>query len=198
MSPAGRSHIRSPSFSACCRSIVPIVTCILSYLMVHPSAGASGFEFADFYSAGSSLNLVGDAALTSGRLRLAPGVGSKCGGAWFKEAESVAAGFDTTFGFQLSGAADGFALVIQNSHPSTLGQLDGGYMGYGIANSLAIEFDTWPNPDLLGDPNNNHIGIMTNGTGINGADHRLYGIGLASNLPVDLNNGATHSEMFQR
>jgi len=39
----------------------------------------------------------------------------------------------------------------------------GEFMGYGIENSLAIEMDTYQNPDN-GDPNSNHIGLDYNGT----------------------------------
>jgi hypothetical protein len=69
---------------------------------------------------------------------------------------------------------DGFAFVVQNASlrfPRGLALGDGGGgIGYnGIANSLAVEFDTLQNPPgefegELGDPNGNHISIQTRGT----------------------------------
>ncbi len=47
----------------------------------------------------------------------------------------------------------------------------GGYIGYaGIANSIAIEFDTYENSQFE-DPGAPHIGIQSLGTGANTPDH---------------------------
>ena len=122
--------------------------------------------FADFrHSAG--LNLVGDASVVDMRLRLTPAEYYKVGGAWFTEKQFVSLGFETTFQFQLSGRADGFAFVVQNCNPTALG-VAGSSLGYGdagelggIPNSLAIEFDTFADVVLeLG----KHVSVQTDGT----------------------------------
>ncbi len=80
------------------------------------------------------------------------------------------ASFSTYFAFQIANpmgigdadgiGADGFCFVVQAVSNQALGG-GGGDLGYsGIAHSLAIEFDTYPNGS---DPNGNHIGVDTNG-----------------------------------
>ena len=47
----------------------------------------------------------------------------------------------------------------------------GGYLGYqGIANSIAIEFDTFMN---AWDPNDNHVAIQSSGPASNSSDHTV-------------------------
>jgi len=129
---------------------------------------AAQITYSNFNSvAGLALN--GTAAqATSGNqqvLRLTPDVSAHVSGtAWFQtQQQSVAAGFTTTFQFQIShdpengnGPADGLAFVIQNSSGDGFGTAAlggaGGSIGYGVGdsedpgtaipNSLAIEFDT--------------------------------------------------------
>jgi peptide-N4-(N-acetyl-beta-glucosaminyl)asparagine amidase len=107
--------------------------------------------------------------------------------------------FSTTFEFRISdprgirdtdgSGADGFAFVIQNDSPTALGS-NGGGLGYGgIPNSLAIEFDTWQNSEL-GDPNNNHISVHTQGALPNTADESAS-LGFTTNIP-NLSDGTKH------
>ena len=89
-------------------------------------------------------------------------------------------GFDTTFKFRVanpslrcdtmddaftkcrSRGADGFAFVLQNDARQALGGA-GAELGYGgITNSLAVEFDTYFNPELL-EPYENHVSVHTRG-----------------------------------
>jgi hypothetical protein len=66
--------------------------------------------------------------------------------------------------------ADGLAFVVQTQTNSVGGT--GGFLGYGgpngIQNSLAVEFDTWDNENLMSNGNQvdsgngNHVGINTN------------------------------------
>jgi hypothetical protein len=95
------------------------------------------------------------------------------GAAWSTDTINVADGFTMSFGYQISeqlgDGGDGIAVVIQGVGLAALGGV-GGDLGYaGIPNSLAIEFDTFRNPEL-GDPSDNHVAIHTLGTAANDAN----------------------------
>jgi hypothetical protein len=114
---------------------------------------------------------------------------------WYAPQVNVAQGFVTRFHFQVqpvrsSGVpADGFAFVIQNNGLSALGK-QGGYLGYqGIAESLAVEFDTFANE---WDPNDNHVAIQSCGTESNTSDHSRCNLGIQPNLPITLADGKSH------
>jgi len=121
---------------------------------------------------------------------------------WATLRQPVGDGFDTTFQFLLTDlafiGADGFAFVIQNADqspsgsggPSALG-FNAASLGYGgIPNSLAIEFDTWPNFDL-GDPNDNHISIHTAGAFGNTPDE-AFSLGSTTPIPY-MKDGNVHT-----
>jgi hypothetical protein len=105
--------------------------------------------------------------------------GSQTTSAWRSTSQPVASGFSTSFSFQITPVgtdttiADGFAFVIQadlggSAALGTTGM--GGYLGYtGLTNSIAIEFDTYPNGGL--DDVIPHIAIQSNGIFANSADH---------------------------
>src|ERR1700722_2380937 len=150
-------------------------------------------------------------------LRLTPDSGATTGSAWFNTAQPVGSAFSTTFTFQLSGShpsidgpADGIAFMIQNSGLNGLGPIGCG-LGFGaspegnctsaggIANSLAVEFDTYQNTDIA-DVSNSHVAIQSCGTGQNSVDAlcRLADInllGLTTNgapSPINLADGFLH------
>lgn len=117
--------------------------------------------------------------LSSGtQLELANNLGDEASSGWYPNELNVAAGFSTTFTFQISpgfngnrNIADGLAFVIQAGNGTTALGAGGGGIGYdGIPNSIAIEFDTYQNT-TNNDPFNPHIGIQSNGTAPNSADH---------------------------
>ena len=128
----------------------------------------------------TSFSLLGATSiLNNTSLQLTQDVGSETSAAWYPAELPVASGFTTSFQFQITGPpgqtlADGFAFVIQAnpSGTSVLGTTGaGGYLGYfGIANSLAVEFDTYQNTEYL-DPASPHIGIQSAGMGSNTPDH---------------------------
>lgn len=70
----------------------------------------------------------------------------------------------------LERGADGFAFVIRGEDTATHGT-GGGGIGYeGLNNSLAVEFDTWHNPQI--EPSMagvSHVSVHTQGTGNNSA-----------------------------
>jgi hypothetical protein len=162
-------------------------TALMLVLAGAPTAVAQSPSFTDFSST-ANLTLNGNAAPanngTANVLRLTPAAMSQVGSAWFNIQQPVAGGFTTVFKFQFTQqsalAADGIAFVIQNSSSglSALGP-GGGSIGYGdaggtcggspcdtgggIANSLAVEFDTFNNGNATGDPDGNHIAVQSCG-----------------------------------
>jgi hypothetical protein len=148
-------------------------------------------------------------------LRLTPNQFFWAGSAWYNTQQPVAGAFSTTFTFQLtattpggSGNADGIAFVIQNSPAGTaaLGpdgcgigfggdSLIGCTSGSGIANSLAVEFNTYLNSGI--DPSNSGVKIQNCSlTGPNSVDP---GCTLAMNdlttllpTPINLADGNVH------
>jgi uncharacterized repeat protein (TIGR01451 family) len=121
------------------------------------------------------------------------------GSAWFNLQQPVAGGFSTTFTFRITNTGietppgDGIAFVIQNAPTVEIGAPGGlhalggtgaaiGYGGgfafpydgetttSGIANSLAIEFDTHLD-ESNSDPNANHVAVQSCGPNSNSADH---------------------------
>ncbi len=136
------------------------------------ASARADFNYANFAST-SGLALVGAASATGGVLRLVPASGSSVGGAWFTTKQSVGAGFETTFQFQLQSVsgADGFVFLLQNTAASPLGAA-GCELGYhGLANSLAVEFDTYTNSSCsagnVNDPAGVHLSVHTLGPGAN-------------------------------
>ncbi len=155
-------------------------------------------------------------------LRLTPDSAFTSGSSWFNTVQPVGAAFSTTFSFQLSGAvpvpqssgpADGIAFLIQNSGLNSLGP-NGCGIGFGdapdgtctpstggIANSLAIEFDTFQNTDI-NDLSNSHVSIQSCGTGQNSvdascrhADINLLGLTTPAGAPspINLADGYVHT-----
>jgi hypothetical protein len=122
-------------------------------------------------------------------LRLTPAAIGQGGSAFTTSQISLGAGaeFSTFFQFRFTNPggispADGIAFVLQTVNNNVGGA--GGGLGYmGIANSVAIEFDTYPNGPSAGDPNGNHVAIDTNGA--------LNGSGVTVNGQINCTNVAT-------
>ncbi len=139
------------------------------------SAGSTTIVFPDF-SDTSLMQLNGNAATADSGgvtvLRLTPAAGDQSGSAFLTEGVTFEAdaSFSTSFGFQITGeaggigdgdglGADGLAFVVQTVS-NTAGSLGGG-LGYeGLANSFAIEFDTYDNGETSG----NHVGLDIGGS----------------------------------
>ncbi len=123
--------------------------------------------------------------ITGGVLQLVPADYNQHGVAWYATPQPLTTGFTTSFQFQINNLnqcqgctfpADGIALVIQNDPAGTaaIGYDDNGQnLSYGngdviladapgtaILNSLAVELDTYYNPDF-GDPDANHIAVQS-------------------------------------
>jgi len=148
------------------------------------------------------LRPIGAVMLTNGAVAMTYGGAMQTAALWSETKQNVAAGFTTTFSFRVGGdvggivnpdrtrGADGFAFVIHNGPAEAVGGV-GHCLGYeGLTNSIAIEFDTWLNPDCS-DPNGNHVGIHTRGLLFNSARHP-YALGTTTDIP-NLSDGETHT-----
>ncbi len=136
----------------------------------------------------SMLQLNGNAALVGSDISLTQNLNAQRGSAFTTTATAIDANttFSASFEFMISGdgsGADGITFGIQNdaAGSNALGT-NGGSIGYGgIANSFAVEFDTWNN----GGTDNgsaNHVGVNQNGS--------LASIALA-NAPFQLEGAAS-------
>ncbi|MBT3265581.1 hypothetical protein HN371_00435 [Candidatus Poribacteria bacterium] len=153
-------------------------------------AAAQTIDYPDF-SDPAELRLVGDATTDANRLRLVRAVNNQVGAAWYVAKQNVANAWQTDFSFQGSeigggNGSDGFAFVVQNSSLDALGGAGGGLGYHGIANSLAVEFDTYNN----GEPSGNHVSVHSRGTEANSVEH-IYSLGHSSDIP-SFQDGALH------
>ncbi|GMF27573.1 unnamed protein product [Phytophthora lilii] len=135
-------------------------------------------------------------------LRLTASQSFLTGAAWYPRQMNVREGFTTTFSFRAanpstecrvmdnvhtncrSRGGDGFAFVVQNDVQQELALGSGGMaLGYGgLQNAIAVEFDTWYNPELL-DVYENHISVHVSGKGGAVQPNHTYSLGSTSNLP---------------
>ena len=88
--------------------------------------------------------------------------------------------------------ADGIAFVLQ---PVSINQGGGSSsLGYGgIAPSLTVEVDTWPNDVTMMDPQEDHIAIMRNGDSNHGGPNNLAGPVVASSTQNNIENCQWHT-----
>ena len=90
---------------------------------------------------------------------------------------------------------DGFAFVVRDDKEKRPAITDVGDLGPGIGyqglrHSLAVEFDTWHNPEMS-EPFGHHIAVHTNGAGTNVAHHNAH-LGFTLNVP-NITNGEVHN-----
>ena len=148
------------------------------------------------------------------RVRLTPSRPFSRGSVWRAQRESVLAGFETGFSFQMSDhsrsctnvkdrnfntlhhqscmvhGADGFAFVLHSDPAGYTAVGDGGkHMGYGgLRKSIAVEFDTWYNPEV-GDLFTDHVSIQTSANFPNSVGQ---GSRMGVPRPVKLADGRVH------
>lgn len=147
------------------------------------------FNGGDLYVVSSLTNevLVSD---TPTVLQITPHANDQTGAVWYTDSKQFVSSFDTTFSYQANAeSSSGFAFVIQNDASNAIGAGLAG-LGYeGIVNSIAIEFDFFDSAGL-GDPNNNHVSIHTQGAAGNSANESAR---IGRFTPTfDLNDGQVH------
>ena len=159
----------------------------------------------------TGLQFNGNASVTTigatQRLRVTNNSLSQSGTVYATNRQRVSDGFSATFQFQISQltgdfpddagqvGGDGFSFIIQNNAVTSVGT-GGNELGYGgIANSVAIEFDTfWNTPRIFdtGDPNGNHISIQTRGLIANDSNHQ-YSKGQVALSTIDMSDTNVHT-----
>ncbi len=173
------------------------------------SLQASGFDYPDF-SRTEGLSLVKAAKRHGAALRVVPAKQFQTGGVWRLEKQTIGAGFETTFRFQLTEqdtfphfeGADGLAFVIQSVSPKVTGSWGsaGGFARGdgrgdpkkpGIPRSLAVFFDTYQNVDQ-NDPSGNYLAICTNGA-LGAMDWPPRRLAYTSKLVASFKDGAPHT-----
>lgn len=189
----------------------------LAIMGLAPALFGTSFNFADF-SSPLGLTFVGNAALTANRLRLTDNVENQVSAVWLNNRVDVQNGFTTSFQFQITdrgghtpdweqgvvnNGADGFTFTIQNAGPTAMGLYASGIGYYGIANSLAVEFDTWNNKPSYCEPNGNHIAVQSLGTANNQPEHCADPGGAFANPTLgiatpglDMSNGTIYNVMI--
>jgi hypothetical protein len=125
------------------------------------SAGFTG-------ACGGTLTCVGNTAVSGTALRVTPATSFQAGAGYSTTALNLGANatFSTSFQFKISSSggiapADGLTFVL-SAGSSGLGGAGGGIGYQGVANSFAVEFDTYDNGGTDGN-SSNHVGIDTNG-----------------------------------
>ncbi|MEM9644970.1 MAG: DUF4347 domain-containing protein, partial [Planctomycetota bacterium] len=144
-------------------------------------------SFADFSSV-AGLELNGNARRVGDQLELTQDARNQAGSAFFETTIDLEqdGSFRSAFSFVGGGdpgGADGLTFTIQNDSrgASALGAT-GGSLGYdGIAQSVAVEFDTYKNGSI--DVNNNHVSILQ-GNVANAIQTRVADLDFNSGDPI--------------
>ena len=144
---------------------------VLATAILSPLGAQTVIRYQDFSSQGGlTLN---DAVAADGTIMLASSQRDRRG-SFFTSAQYDVSNFSAVFQFQISSpggisdgiaaGADGLAFVIQRTGATALGSFGSGIGYEGIANSIAVEFDTYRNNSPINDPDSNHIGINAGGS----------------------------------
>ena len=121
---------------------------------------------------GVEVTTLGDAAydLYDDSFAVTPDAGLKAGGAMLEQRVDLSKAFAITFEINVGNndaGADGMAFVLHNDPrgAEALGGAGGGFGAIGIANGLAIEFDTFQNVEIANDLANDHTNFFDTDNG---------------------------------
>jgi hypothetical protein len=136
---------------------------LVALLATAVPASATSLNYPDFSST-AGLKLNGSAARSGNVLRLVPAQPNQAGSA-FPFIRTSSREFHTHWAVEMheGSRADGFTFAIQGAGSNALGGVGGGFGYFGIAPSLAFEFDIFQNPEVS-DPNANHVGVDLDGS----------------------------------
>lgn len=138
---------------------------------------------------------MGAAYRTGDVITLTPTGLNQVGAVWYQQKQAVVNGFRTRFQFRITDrggngdvnkldGGDGIAFVIQNSSPMGIGNAGDGKGYDGIANCLAIEFDTFANSAPIDPPLSTHISVQTRWVQPNKSS-AIYSLGTVACLNLD-------------
>lgn len=144
-----------------------ITLALVSVVLGSSEVSGQTISYPDFSST-VGLQINGNAFQNGSKLTLTPANFNQGGSAFSTNTVSLAANasFSTVFNFDiqsrggLAGGADGLTFTMQ-TNSNTVGSTGGGIGYAGIANSVAVEFDTYDNGEPGG---SNHVGIDVNGS----------------------------------
>jgi len=156
---------------------------IAAFVLLACGQSHAGVNF-DNFSSTAGLQLNGNAAQVGSALRIVPAAQQRAGSAFTTSMQNISV-FSTSFKYQITNSggisdgsgqngADGITFTIQSNGPGAFGGSGGGLGYYNMPNSVAIEFDTWNNINIL-DPDSNHVGVNTNGSVISVATISIPG-----------------------
>lgn len=165
------------------------------YVGYDPRVIPAAINYPDFSST-AGLSLVGTAARNGNVLRLTPAIEGQSGNAWVVNKQPCAAGFDTSFRFQMSAmggrpgvtpGSDGIWFTVQNNGPTSAL----GYANLGpTTNFVSVWLNTgynWPGcyDYTTCDMSDNCVGIVTNS----------YYAAQTNTVPfgINLKDGAVHT-----
>lgn len=139
----------------------------------------------------SQLTYNGSASQADGKIQLTPNTPDRTGSIGFTLPSELQT-FIIDFSFHITGSgADGMAVVLHSGLPTALGR-GGCDLGYGgIANSVALEIDTYRSQDRCDDPPTPHLSIHSRGKQPNEARHRSS-LWCSSDIP-DVADGRLYS-----
>ena len=141
--------------------------------------------------------LNGDAVVTGEDCyQLTPASNNQTGSVWYADQVDLSQPLDLQFVLNLGandGGADGICFVMQTVGVNALGE-DGeglGFSGSDFQPAFAVEFDTYQNGNQ-GDPNADHIGIVSNGNVDHNAATSIAGPVQADPFDANIEDGEDH------
>lgn len=148
---------------------------------VAPAQAGVVLDYNSFAGAcGTTLTCVGNTGVSGTALRVTPASAFQSGAGYSTTAITLGAGatFSTTFQFRMTNTggiapADGITFVLAKN-ATGLGAAGGGLGYQNVANSVAVEFDTYNNGGS--DLGSNHVAVDTNGVLSNQAAANPYGV----------------------